>query len=175
MKKLSLIAIACLLMQSCANDNNNNAAETTDTTESSAVAQKASRLNEISWLLGDWEAKKGPGYFIESWAKQNDSIWDGAGTYFDSTGRRLMSEQLQLLALNDTLWYLPTVSNQNNGKPVKFKEKSITASEVVFENLQHDFPQRIVYQKLSDSTMLAYIEGTVNGKLQRQDFPFAHK
>lgn len=92
-----------------------------------------------------------------------------------SKGDTLFSEKLRLVSKNDTLWYMPTVSNQNDGKEVSFKEKEITATKLVFENMEHDFPQRIVYELTSDSTILAYIEGLQNGKMRREEFSYKRK
>lgn len=44
-------------------------------------------------------------------------------------------------------------------------------SEVVFENAAHDFPQRIIYRKLSEDGLLGRIEGTINGEERHVDFP----
>ncbi len=43
---------------------------------------------------------------------------------------------------------------------------------MVFENPQHDFPQRILYRKNPDGTLHARAEGERNGKLSGQDFHF---
>ena len=54
-------------------------------------------------------------------------------------------ESIQLYADRKDIWYVPTVADQNDGAPVAFKMVSSTKQLIVFENLQHDFPQRIVY------------------------------
>jgi hypothetical protein len=42
--------------------------------------------------------------------------------------------------------------------------------EVVFENLTHDFPQRVIYRRQGDK-LEARIEGTEDGKVKGIDFP----
>jgi len=42
----------------------------------------------------------------------------------------------------------------------------------VFENPQHDFPQRISYKLNPDGTLLAAIDGTKAGKIRRVEFPY---
>jgi len=42
---------------------------------------------------------------------------------------------------------------------------------VVFENLQHDFPQRVGYKRDGDA-LLAWIEGPRNGQTRRIEFPY---
>ena len=45
-------------------------------------------------------------------------------------------------------------------------------SSVIFENLQHDFPQRIGYQRNGPDSLLAWIEGTEKGQVRRVEFPY---
>lgn len=48
----------------------------------------------------------------------------------------------------------------------------VTTSSVVFENPQHDFPQRVIYRSDKPDTLSARIEGTLNGKASKVDFPY---
>jgi hypothetical protein len=41
---------------------------------------------------------------------------------------------------------------------VTFTEKERAANRVVWENLAHDFPQRIIYQRVAPDTLVARIE-----------------
>ena len=43
---------------------------------------------------------------------------------------------------------------------------------VLFENPQHDFPQRVGYRSSGPDTMLAWIEGTAKGKSRKLEFPY---
>lgn len=60
--------------------------------------------------------------------------------------------------------YSPTVTNQNNGQPVRFELISTTGHRYIFENKKHDFPQRVIYHLVSNNAVHARIEGTKNGK-----------
>ena len=46
----------------------------------------------------------------------------------------------------------------------------LTDSEAAFENLQHDFPQRVIY-RLDGATLRARIEGMRNGSIRAMEFP----
>jgi hypothetical protein len=48
----------------------------------------------------------------------------------------------------------------------------LNSNEVVFENLTHDFPQRVIYRRSADGSVAARIEGTRNGQLRGIDFPY---
>jgi hypothetical protein len=51
-----------------------------------------------------------------------------------------------------------------------FTARSVGAREVVFENLAHDFPQRIIYRLQDDGNLAARIEGNEKGQLRGVDF-----
>ena len=51
-----------------------------------------------------------------------------------------------------------------------FKLLKRGAREVVFENLAHDFPQRVMY-RLDGDTLIGRIEGTEKGKPGSAEFP----
>jgi hypothetical protein len=48
---------------------------------------------------------------------------------------------------------------------------NIADDEIVFENREHDFPQRIIYRLLPGFGLLGRIEGVVDGKARSADFP----
>jgi len=53
-----------------------------------------------------------------------------------------------------------------------FKLIRASATEVVFESPQHDFPQRISYTLKDGGKLTAAIEGTKSGKLRRVEFNY---
>jgi len=62
-----------------------------------------------------------------------------------------------------------------SGRPVTvFTSISLDDDGVVFENLQHDFPQRVAYQR-KGADLLAWIEGPAKnapGQLRRIEYPY---
>ena len=59
------------------------------------------------------------------------------------------------------------------GRPAAvFLSRSVSDSSVLFENLQHDFPQRVGYSRSASDTLLAWIEGTQQEQLRRIEFPY---
>jgi len=59
-----------------------------------------------------------------------------------------------------------------SGQPsAVFLSWSVGDQEVIFENPQHDFPQRVGDKRDRDS-LLAWIEGTRNGQLRRIECPY---
>lgn len=61
-----------------------------------------------------------------------------------------------------------------SGQPeATFKLIKGSAREVIFENPQHDFPQRVIYRLQSDGSLLGRIEGVSKGKEKSVDFPMS--
>lgn len=59
---------------------------------------------------------------------------------------------------------------KENVSDTAFKLIKATADEVVFENKDHDFPQRVLY-KIKGTTMTGRIDGNNSGKFMFFDFP----
>jgi hypothetical protein len=53
-----------------------------------------------------------------------------------------------------------------------FELKSATATELIFENLQNDFPHRVIYRSKGAETLEARIEGKMDGNERGIDFSF---
>jgi hypothetical protein len=48
----------------------------------------------------------------------------------------------------------------------------ITAQEIVFEDPEHDFPQKITYRRSGADSLYARVEGDRNGRQQPIDYAF---
>lgn len=156
MKKIFVILVTVLLLHgSCANKSNG-----------------PSKLDKIDWVLGYWEMESPEGKVAESWIRTNDSVYSGIGKYTDTAGQTLTTEEISIVLRGGKLLYIPLVTDQNAGQPVIFTEVSFSDTMVVFENKNHDFPQRIVYVKQGEGKMLAYIEGEMNGEPARLEYPY---
>jgi spore coat polysaccharide biosynthesis protein SpsF (cytidylyltransferase family) len=64
--------------------------------------------------------------------------------------------------------------------PSRQKETSFVATEVgagvaTFENATHDFPQRIIYRKMNEDSMVVRIEGERQGKQRSIEFQFVRE
>ena len=58
-----------------------------------------------------------------------------------------------------------------NQPAARFSAIDVGSSRVVFENLEHDFPQRIGYER-SGARLLAWIEGVQKGERRRIEFSY---
>jgi Domain of unknown function (DUF6265) len=133
-----------------------------------ATYQK-SDIKKAEWLIGTWENKTQRGSLYESWAKTSDAELAGK-SYILKEKDTVVFETVKLVQEQNNLFYIPKVTNQNGGLPVRFTAKTVSDTELVFENPQHDFPQIISYTKISADSLVAEISGTVNGKERKQTF-----
>ncbi len=127
-------------------------------------------IDNLQWLNGTWENKTARGSIYESWQKINDSVMTGR-SYAIRNGDTLVFEQIRLVREQGQVFYIPVVKNQNGGLPVRFKLVAVSASGMVFENPEHDFPQRITYNRNSPDELVAEISGNRGGQEKKQRFP----
>ncbi len=128
-------------------------------------------MEKFGWLLGKWENKIDEGLLIESWEKENDSVISGK-SYLAKKDDTLFFESIELKIMDGNFYYVPTVKNQNDNKPVYFKLVSEVNNEFIFEDKEHDFPQRVIYNNLSKDSLSARIEGMQEGQFRKEEFAF---
>lgn len=168
MKRLLFLLFPMLMLAACSD-------EIAQTTTDADEYLELQRINQVSWMLGEWVKEMPNGVFVEKWQKETDTSYIGEGVFTGNGGDTLFSEKLRLEQRGDELWYIPTVANQNKGEAVLFKETKIVDNEAVFENPGHDFPQRIIYKRTSDSTLYARVEGMQGGNEVKEEFNFKKK
>lgn len=104
------------------------------------------KCNEVSefpdWMTGAWERSDGENWADEYWTPPRAGIMIGAGR--SGKGEKLeFWEHMRIVRdANGNLSFWAIASDQ---KPVRFCATKNTAEQIVFENPQHDYPQRIHY------------------------------
>jgi len=131
-----------------------------------------SKLDKIDWLIGDWQMKSTEGIFIETWNEKNDSVFSGTGFFINQNGDTAFSEKLKIIYIQDTVYYISTVGNQNEGRSIRFTETDFNGNEFSFENIMHDFPRKIIYTRISDTVFFAELRGLENGLERKEEFRF---
>ncbi|MBM3976704.1 MAG: hypothetical protein FJ299_06905 [Planctomycetes bacterium] len=101
-------------------------------------------LQQLAWLAGTWRIEQGEVVTEEHWRPLAGTTLLGTSHTYDGTKTRFF-EFLRITAMHGTIAYLA----QPGGRPTPtvFLMKSMSKDEVVFENAQHDHPQRIRYAK----------------------------
>ena len=119
-----------------------------------------SKLSEMNWFLGKWQINESNNF--EEWEKVNDFLYRGKG-YQVRKNDTLITETINIVQKGKEVFYIPAVTDQNEGKPVEFKLVSKKSEKFIFENENHDFPQRIIYVKAGKDQIDARIEGKKQG------------
>lgn len=132
-----------------------------------ALAQDSASIASLSWMNGGWVQKSGGAEIEERWIGPRGDLL--AGVNITVARGRTSFEYLRIAKTPKGIAYIA----QPGGKaPVEFPLKEMSEKKVVFENLAHDFPQRIVYELKADGTLHARVEGMLRGKLEGEDFTF---
>ena len=131
-----------------------------------AYSQNQASLNDLAWISGCWEGRQGSAVIEEIWSKPSGGSMIGLGRTVK--GNRTVSfEFMQFREENGSLVFLP---QPQGGPRVSFPLKDSFAGKATFENLKHDFPQRVIYERKGKALMWASVEGMQNGKAERQEF-----
>ncbi|MGQ0760645.1 MAG: DUF6265 family protein [Acidobacteriota bacterium] len=135
-----------------------------------ASAQSPNRtLNDLSWLAGCWEANIRGREVNEQWMKPAGGIMLGMARTV-AQGKAAEFEFTQIREDKDgAIYYVAKPSGQPEASFILLKLQN---KEAVFENPQHDFPQRIIYRLQPDGSLFARVEATVKGQTRGIDYPY---
>jgi hypothetical protein len=125
--------------------------------------------NLSALMQGTWIMKLSSGQIGETWKKINDNELRSAAFKVKEQDTAWL-EKVQLVSSGEGIFYIPTIKDQNQGKPVRFKLTSSENNQFVFSNPEHDFPQRVVYQFVSRDSLHAWVDGKISGQLEKEDY-----
>lgn len=116
---------------------------------------QADPLARLGWLAGCWEARAGNRITTETWMAPSGGLMIGGGrTVVDGVARSF--EHLRIRTDGTRLLYVATPSGQ---RETTFPSAHLSDTLLVFENPEHDFPQRIAYRKVGADSVVARVEG----------------
>ncbi|HEY5839296.1 MAG TPA: DUF6265 family protein [Pyrinomonadaceae bacterium] len=134
----------------------------------SAQSPKPS-INDLAWLAGCWEANLRGREVSEQWMKPGGGIMLGMARTV-AQGKAAEFEFTQIREDKDgSIYYVAKPSGQAE---TSFKLVKLQNKAAVFENPQHDFPQRIIYRLEAGGSLFARVEATENGKTRGIDYPY---
>ena len=119
-------------------------------------------------MQGCWAMESGERLVEEQWLAPRASSMLGVGR--TTRGTTLIEYEMVLIReRGDRLSYEAHPSDQ---EPAVFMSTTIRDRSIVFENLKHDFPQRIGYERNGSDRLTAWIEGPQNGQTRRIEFAY---
>lgn len=159
---LAIILTGCYI--SCKNNQDAN---------SETLTKSPNELETANWLIGKWGNSENGIDVTEIWKKENDSVYTGISYAIRDKKDTVSLERIRLEKQKDNLVYIPLVKDQNAGEVVKFTLTSSEKHKLVFENPEHDFPQKVSYKLITKDSLLAEISGIYKGKAQCEKFPMS--
>lgn len=124
-------------------------------------------IENVQWMAGCWENVREGFSMEEQWMKPGGRAMLGVNR--SVRGDRMVAyEFLRIEEREGILHLIPKPSGQAEAT---FRAVEVQESSVLFENPDHDFPQRIGYRLQEDGSLLGWIEGVKDGKPRRVGFP----
>lgn len=126
----------------------------------SSGAAESPDLRSLAWMAGSWGGEDGATRMEEHWTAPRGGLM--LGLHRDVRGEKnAFFEFLRIEAREEGIVY---IAMPKAGPGTAFKLVESGASRVVFENPEHDFPQRILYWLTPENALHARVEGTQGGK-----------
>lgn len=127
-------------------------------------------IEKLGWLAGSWRMERAGRVVEEQWMAPAAGVMLGMSRTV-AKGRVVEHEFIQIrIGPGGDLFFIAQPSGQ---KEATFQHTALTDNEVVFENPNHDFPQKITYTRKADGSLLATIEGPrADGTIRRVEFAY---
>ena len=151
------LILICVGLQGCATPQSTNVAGRAEATPAPPAAPAS-----LSWLSGTWMSEPDDARIVteEHWMMPRGGSMIGMNRAA-SGERTVFFEFLHIESRDDGVYYLASPAGRQPPTPFKLVESRGTM--VVFENLEHDFPQRITYERDRD-TLRMRTEGVDKGQ-----------
>lgn len=133
--------------------------------------QQSSSLDGLRFMTGCWRGQfgsgaAGPGTIEEYYSTPTSNMIIGV-TRFMRAGRTVDFEFTRIMASDSGVTLMP----QPRGRPpTSFRMTASDSSSALWENPQHDFPQKISYRRIAGDSIIAAIEGPGQNGTQRMEW-----
>jgi uncharacterized protein DUF6265 len=132
------------------------------------AAAQGQSIDRVAWLQGCWIQSTPRRTIEENWMAPRGHSMVGVGR----TVRGDSLVEFEVVVVRERGPQLVYEAHPSGQPSAEFVADSVDAASVVFANPAHDFPQRVGYRKVSADSLLAWIEGTMNGQTRRIEFPY---
>ena len=134
----------------------------------SCLPVAAADISSLTWLSGCWASDDQDAGSGEYWTPPaGGTMLAVSKTVRD--GRTVAFEYLRIA--EDDEHSLTLFASPSGQLRAQFHLTGMTDTEIVFENPDHDFPQRIIYRLSDTDRLLGRIEGKNDGQTVAVDFP----
>jgi hypothetical protein len=122
----------------------------------STLSNSNIKIADLSWMSGRWQT--GPesrAHIEEYWMLPEGGSMIGVSRTV-AGGKTVEFEYLRIEQREDGIYYVGSPGGRCPG--TDFKLTRLEGKVAIFENPQHDFPKRIIYRRLSDTSLVASID-----------------
>ena len=125
-------------------------------------------VDDLTWMAGAWTQTDDRGVTTrETWLAPLGGAMAGVG----QTNRPNGKTSFDFMSITTEAAGLTFTARIEGQSPTPFVLKAGRADEAVFENLAHDFPQRIIYRQCGED-LCGRIEGVMDGQAQGFDWRY---
>lgn len=132
----------------------------------SSVSAQKTGVEQFAPIMGYWQGEVDGAQLTERWKRVDDHHMVGEG-YVVAGPDTVVREVLRIQRIGAYWTYIPVI---NDGHPVLFTLIEAKKDKWVFENKEHDFPQRVIYTIQKDGSLLAWIEGEQEGEFVKEEY-----
>jgi hypothetical protein len=157
--KRALLLFALVLLPSCGGSQSHPAMLVGD-------PSSAGKLAPLQWMAGAWHGSTNDGETDEMWSMPSGRSMQGLGRTVKD-GRTTFFEFMTIEEGDKDVIFTAWPKGR---APTQFRLVSVKPEEVVFENPEHDFPQRIIYTHEADGMLHARAEGRVKGEARTDQY-----
>ncbi|WP_282110297.1 DUF6265 family protein [Shewanella algicola] len=124
----------------------------------STLAKQCNSLNQLTGLMGKWQSVQAHSTLQEQWHQVSDNTFEGSNETYNDQWQH--NESLRLVNMSGGIYYLAKV--RQNPLPVAFKLTHCKDALAVFENHDHDFPNKIEYYFIESQHIRVTVSGQDN-------------
>lgn len=136
------------------------------------LASHAAPQPDLSWMSGYWLSCSRDSEVSETWSDARGGVMLGTSFTLSSGKPSWEFSRIGPSDVKDAPGGGISFFAQPSGQaPAEFRAVRVTARRVVFENLQHDFPHRVIYTREGDR-LTGRIEGTIEGQPQSMEWNY---
>jgi hypothetical protein len=122
------------------------------------AAAPPAQLGDLSWMAGHWLECSPDAETTETWTDDHGGVMLGI-----SKSLRRSSTHWEFARIDRTPEGITFFASPKGQQGAAFHAVSIARDRVVFEQRDHDFPQRVIYMR-RDDRLTGRIEGVIDGR-----------
>lgn len=111
-----------------------------------ASGEPVAGLDQLTWLAGCWGSSEGSSSADECWLERRGNVMMGFHVDVFQNGK-VFYEYLRIVADGDAVHYM---ASPMGGEATAFRLVDAGDQRAVFENPDHDWPQRLTYWRAND-------------------------